>query len=121
MTAESDAIIRIRAICLTLPEAEERPFGGHTAPSFRIRDKLFVSIHEDGSAMVLKGGQGVQQALVGSDPKRFFVPAYVGHRGWVGINLDCDLDWMELTELIHDSYRLTAPRRLAALVGAGGH
>ena len=45
---------RIRALCLALPEAEEKPFGGHTAPSFRVRDKLFVTVYEDHSAMTLK-------------------------------------------------------------------
>jgi predicted DNA-binding protein (MmcQ/YjbR family) len=114
MTAESDAIVKIRALCMALPEAQERPFGGHTAPSFRVRDKLFVTTYEDGSAMTLKGAPGVQQALVGADPARFFIPPYVGHRGWIGLRLDVEQDWDEIAELIEDSYRMTAPKRLYA-------
>jgi predicted DNA-binding protein (MmcQ/YjbR family) len=48
------------------------------------------------------------------DPSRFFVPAYVGHKGWLGARLDVSQDWTELTGLIQDSYRLIAPKRLAA-------
>jgi predicted DNA-binding protein (MmcQ/YjbR family) len=113
---DTDPVSRIRALCMALPEAVEQPFGGHTAPSFRIRDKLFVTTYEDGSAMVLKAPPGVQQALVGSDPSRFFIPAYVGSKGWVGAYLTVEQDWDELAELIHDSYRLIAPKRLAALL-----
>ncbi len=114
-------IDRIRRICLALPEAEERPFGGHTAPSWRVRDKLFVMTSEDGSSMTMKAGPGVQEILVGDDPERFFVPKYVGSKGWIGLRLDVEHDWDEVAGLIEDSYRLTAPKRLAAqLVGRPG-
>jgi predicted DNA-binding protein (MmcQ/YjbR family) len=56
----------------------------------------------------------VQQLVVGSDPKRFFVPPYVGSKGWIGAYLDVEQDWEELAELIEESYRLTAPKKLAA-------
>lgn len=107
---------RIRDICLSLPEAAEKPFGGHTAPSFRVRDKLFVMTSEDGSYMTFKAGPGVQEALVAEDPERFFVPAYVGARGWVGARLDTAQDWDEIAELIEDSYRMIAPKRLVKLL-----
>ena len=113
---DPDPITRIRSLCLALPEAVEQPFGGHTAPSFRVRDKLFVTISEDGSAMTFKAPPGVQQALVGSNPERFFVPAYVGHKGWVGGRLGVEQDWDEIAELIEDSYRMTAPKRLLAVL-----
>lgn len=112
----SDPVSRIRAVCLALPEAEEKPFGGHTAPSFRVREKLFVMTSEDGSSMTCKARPGVQDALVGSDPDRFYVPPYVGHKGWIGIRLDVDHDWDEIRDLIEESYRMTAPKRLAALL-----
>jgi hypothetical protein len=104
------AAARIRAICLALPEAVEKPFGGHTAPAYRVRDKLFVMTAEDGSSMTLKG------ILVQADPERFFVPKYVGPKGWVGIRLDLRglPDWDEVAELIMESYCLTAPKRLVA-------
>jgi predicted DNA-binding protein (MmcQ/YjbR family) len=111
-----DVLVRVREICLSLPEAEEKPFGGHTAPSFRIRDKLFVMTSEDGQTMTFKAGPGVQEALVSSDPDRFFVPAYVGHKGWVGARLDAEQDWDEIAELIEDGYRMIAPKRVAALL-----
>jgi predicted DNA-binding protein (MmcQ/YjbR family) len=107
---------RIREICLSLPEAAEKPFGGHTAPSFRVRDKLFVMTSEDGAYMTFKAGPGVQEALVAEDPERFFVPAYVGAKGWVGARLDAAQDWDEIAELIEDSYRMIAPKRLVKLL-----
>ena len=114
--SDMDPVARIRAICMALPEGAEQPFGGHTAPSFRVRNKLFVTIYEDRTAMCCKAGPGVQQALVGSDPARFFVPAYVGSKGWVGVRLDAGVDWDEIAELIEDSYRIIAPKRIAALL-----
>src|SRR5262245_27584697 len=108
---ETDAISRVREACLVLPEATEKPVGGHTAPSFRVRDKLFVMTSEDGLSMMFKAGPGVQEALVTESPERFFVPKYVGAKGWVGAHLDVDQDWDEMAELIEDSYRLIAPKR----------
>jgi hypothetical protein len=110
------AATRIRAICLALPEAEEKPFGGHTAPAYRVRDKLFVMTAEDGSSMTMKAPKGVQGILVRSEPERFFVPRYVGPKGWVGVRLDMrqQPDWDEMGELIIESYCLTAPKRLVA-------
>src|ERR1700728_5214206 len=111
MSAARSPVARVRALCLALPEAEERPFGGHTAPAYRVRDKLFVMTSEDGTSMTLKARPGVQQALVGDDPARFFVPPYVGSKGWVGIRLRSeegwvDHDWDEIADLIEESYRM---------------
>lgn len=114
--AHDAAVGRVREICLALPEAAEKPFGGHTAPSFRVRDKLFAMTSEDGRSLTFKAGPGVQEALVSSDPERFFVPAYVGRNGWVGARLDVEQDWDEIAGLVEDSYRMIAPKRLAALL-----
>ena len=105
---------RLRKICLALPEVEEKPFGGHTAPAFRVRDKLFVMTSEDGTTMNCKGAPGVQQALVTSDPERFFVPKYTGKNGWIGARLDVDQNWDEIAELVEESGRRTAPKRVVA-------
>ena len=114
-----EALERIRGICLKLPEVVEKPFGGHTAPSFRVREKFFVMTSEDGTTMTFKAQPGVQQALVASDPDRFFVPKYVGHIGWVGARLDVEQDWEEISDLVEESYRMTAPRRLVNRMDAG--
>ena len=111
-TSTMRAVERLRRICLALPEAEEKPFGGHTAPAFRVRDKLFVMTSEDGTTMNCKGAPGVQQALVASDPSRFFVPRYTGKNGWIGIRLDVELEWDEVAELVEESWRRTAPKKL---------
>ena len=111
------ALARLRKICLALPEAEEIETWGH--PTFRVRKKIFVgcSAAEDGRAqMSCKAPPGEQRALVASDPARFFVPAYVGNRGWVGVMLDGPVDWDEISELVEESYRLTAPKKLSALL-----
>ncbi len=111
---DQEPLARLRALCLALPEAVEKSFGGHTAPSFRVGDKLFVMTSEDGASMTCKGRPGVQEDLVAAEPVRFFVPAYVGHRGWLGIRLDVDHDWDEIADLVEESYRMTAPKRLVA-------
>jgi hypothetical protein len=105
---------RIRDICLGLPEATEKPFGGHTSPAFRVRDKMFVVISEDQTSMTVKAGPGVQGILVADDPERFFVPKYVGSKGWVGVRLDLATppDWDEMAEVVYESYCLLAPMTL---------
>ena len=110
------AVTRIRAICLELPEVAERPFGGHTSPAFRVRNKMFVVVSEDQTSMTLKAPRGVQGILINSDPGRFFVPKYVGSKGWVGVRLDrtVEPDWDEMAEMIFESYAMTAPKRLVA-------
>ena len=55
--------------------------------------------------------------LVSAAPERIFVPPYVGHRGWIGVRLDVDVDWAEVAHLVETSYRLTAPRGLVARLG----
>jgi predicted DNA-binding protein (MmcQ/YjbR family) len=109
-------IDRLRAICLALPEAAEREAWGD--PTFRVRGKIFaMEKRGDGRVSVwCKAPPGSQMVLVGADPDRFFVPPYVGHKGWIGMRLDTDPDWNEVAEVVKRSYRLVAPKRLAALV-----
>lgn len=114
----------MRAVCVELPEVEERPGGEddrHLA--FLVRGKTFGYFlddhHGDGRlALTFKVPQGEQAALIASDPERFFVPAYLGPRGWVGLRLDTGrVDWAEAREFLMESYCLQAPKRLAAMVG----
>jgi hypothetical protein len=106
-------LARLRKICLALPEAVEK--ATWEIPTFRIRDKIFAMAHDPGSVWC-KAPRGVQDILVGAAPERFFVPPYVGHKGWIGFRLDPGTDWIEVDALIRRSYRMTAPKRLAVLV-----
>src|SRR5262245_58756606 len=107
---------RLRAICLALPEAIEKEAWGD--PTFRVRDKIFaMEKRGDGSSSLwCKAPPGSQAVLVGADPARFFVPPYVGPKGWIGVRLDTAPAWDEVATLVRRSYRLTAPKRLAAQV-----
>ena len=112
-------ITRLRKICLALPEAHEVEAWGE--PTFRVRNKIFAMYASPGThhtqgrpATWLKAGPANQPFLVRTAPDRFFVPPYVGSSGWVGVWLDGDVDWQEVGALVRDSWRLTAPKRLAA-------
>ena len=106
------SLSRLRPICLALPEAEERETWGE--PTFRVRDKIFCMHRTDTGepALWCKAPAGSQAILVGADPRRFFVPSYVGPKGWVGMRLDGKVDWREVALLVARSYRMTAPKRL---------
>src|ERR671928_1275888 len=114
-------LARIRKICLALPETSERL--SHGAPTFFVRDKkaflmVLTDHHGDGRfAIWCAAPDGMQAMLVEADPERFFVPPYVGHRGWLGFRLDRALDWDELAGLAEDAYAEVAP---PALVEAAG-
>jgi len=108
---------RLITIVAELPEATAT---GNTHLALTVRGKKFGYYlddhHGDGiTGVAFKAPAGEQAALTGSDPIRFYVPAYVGSRGWVGLRLDLDdVDWTEVRELLTEAYRLQAPRRLAA-------
>jgi len=102
-----------------LPEATARD---QQHIKFEVRGKSFAYFlddhHGDGRiAINVKAAPGQQQALIAAYPKRLFMPAYSGPKGWLGLYLDTgDIEWDEVTELITASYRMIAPKRLAALV-----
>ena len=116
---------RIRELCLALPEASERL--SHGAPTFFIREKraflmVLTNHHGDGRfAIWCAAPAGMQQLLVDADPDKFFVPPYVGHRGWLGVRLDREFDWDELAGIAEDAYAEVAPPKLveAARLGCG--
>jgi hypothetical protein len=107
---------RIRRISLALPEVSERL--SHGAPTFFVRGKrAFVMVltnhHGDGRFAIWCAAEpGTQALLVEADPERFFVPPYVGHRGWLGFRLDRGLDWHELAGIVEDAYAEVAPAKL---------
>ena len=108
---------RLRRICLALPETNERM--SHGEPTFFVRErKTFVTYadhhHDDRLAFWCAAPEGFQSMLVETDPERFFVPPYVGHRGWIGVRLDVPVDWDEIATIVDAAYRLVAPKRLIA-------
>jgi hypothetical protein len=115
--AEREAVLaKLRELCLGLPETSERL--SHGAPTFFVREKrAFVMVmtdhHGDGRfALWCAAPDGMQKMLVEADPERFFVPPYVGHRGWLGVRLDRGLHWDELTGIAEDAYAEVAPKKL---------
>lgn len=117
MSMSKQLTARLRSICLALPEATEKEAWGD--PTFRVRDKIFaMEKRGDGRVSVwCKAAPGGQAILVGADPELFFVPPYVGSKGWIGMRLDAKPDWDEVATIVRRSYRLTAPKRLAAQIG----
>jgi predicted DNA-binding protein (MmcQ/YjbR family) len=119
-STEDPRLTRLTKICLALPEAtcdHCRPHAG-----FYVRKRTFAYFlndhHGDGivglSCKVLTGDN---KLLAAAQPERFYIPAYLGSRGWIGLRLDIgEIDWEEVTELVSGSYRLVAPKRLASLV-----
>jgi hypothetical protein len=118
MARASSALDRVRKICFELPDVEERP--SHGAPTFFYRGKkTFLMFHDDHHgdgrlAIWCHAPAGVQGLLVTEEPERFFVPAYVGYRGWVGVRLDLDVDWDEVAGIVRDAYKMVAPRKVVA-------
>ena len=108
----------MRRICLSLPETTERP--SHGAPSFFIRDKIgFVNYmdnhHDDGRlALWCACPLGMRDGLVKAEPEQYFVPPYVGFRGWIGVRLDRGIDWDDVERVVRDAYLAVAPKKLVA-------
>ena len=122
---ERDGILtQVRELCLALPETTERL--SHGAPSFFVREKrcfLMVVTNHHGDrrfAIWCAAPAGTQEMLVDADPERFFRPAYVGHRGWLGFRLDRGFDVDELTGIVEDAYAEVAPAKLVDAARNGG-
>jgi hypothetical protein len=117
---EDSRLARLTGISKSLPEAVCRRHGSHAA--FLVRKKTFAYFlnnhHGDGIvAVACRVLPGDNTALVAAQPERFYLPAYVGPRGWVALRLDLgQIDWEEVAELMRGSYLLTAPNRLAERV-----
>ncbi len=108
---------RFRAICMDFPEATEVEAWGH--PTFRVRDKIFAAIGGENGVWSygVKTSFEMQAGLVASDP-RFTIAKYVGKHGWVDVRIDEKIDgptdWNEVRALVAGSYRMIAPKALAA-------
>lgn len=120
LSISPDRLKRLRQLCLALPEAVEVEAWGD--PTWRVGKKIFVmqkGNYEGGTPSIwLKVDTEGQQQLVEANPKLFFVPPYVGHKGWVGVHMHAkSIPWELLKELIEGSYRLIAPKKLALRIG----
>lgn len=120
-TAAADArLTRVAKICLELPETACERKGDHA--SFLVRKKVFAyylaNHHNDGIVSICaKVLPGDNVSLATGDPARFYLPAYIGPRGWVGLRLDVgSIDWDEVAELVTGSYLLAAPKTLASRI-----
>lgn len=111
---------RLIKICKSLPEVTVEPAGEHLA--IRIRKKTLAYYgfdhHGDGMiSLVCKSNLSEQRRMTRTDPETFFVPDYVGTKGWIGIRLDlADVDWEVISEVLKRAYQSLAPRKLAAQV-----
>jgi predicted DNA-binding protein (MmcQ/YjbR family) len=125
MGASSSAMAKdihqaVREVCLWFPQAEE--VSSHGSPDFRVNGKTYatyvINHHGDGRiALWLNAPQGAQQLYVKEEPKHFFVPPYVGPRGWLGIHLDKGISWKTVAKLVREAYEKVAPPALAKSVG----
>jgi hypothetical protein len=118
--AEDRRLARVSKIALALPETSRQIHGSHA--SFLVRKKIFVyyldNHHGDGIvAVTCKVLPNDNAVLIAALPDRFYMPAYIGPRGWVGLRLDVgEVDWDEVAQLISGSYRLLAPKTLARAI-----
>ena len=121
-SAENPRLKRVTEIALRLPETSRKIFGSHA--QFQVRKKTFAYFldnhHGDGIVSITgKVLPGDNKALAEAQPKRFYLPAYIGPKGWVALRLDAGkIDWEEVEELLKGSYGLVAPKRLAEQVQA---
>jgi len=116
-TTISDAV---REVCLWFPQSTE--VISHGSPDFRVNGKTYatyvINHHGDGRiALWLNAPQGAQQLYVKQEPKHFFVPPYVGPRGWLGVHLDQGISWKTVAKLVREAYEKIAPPALAKSLG----
>mgnify|MGYP001583131002 CR=1 FL=1 len=120
LSASGERKAKLLTICNALPEVAAEAAGEHLC--FRIRKKTLgyylFDHHGDGIvAFCCKSSVGEQRQLIREDPESFFVPAYLGSKGWIAIRLDlAEVDWEAVDELARRAYQALAPRKLAALV-----
>jgi hypothetical protein len=113
---EDQRLRKLTEICLRLPEATRETHGSHA--SFLVRKRVFLYYlddhHGDGIvSLCWRTARGENLSWIKLDPVRFYLPAYIGPRGWAALRLDRgSIDWAEVEGFVRDSYRLAAPKRL---------
>jgi hypothetical protein len=118
-TQADERLDRLSKICLAYPQASRKIQGPHA--SFLVGKKTFAYYLNDHHGDKIAGVcckvlPGENHFLIDANPRKFYLPAYIGSRGWVGLRLDLrTVDWEEVAELVRGSYLQLAPKRLAAL------
>jgi len=113
-----ERLARLSEICLALPSATREDMGEHTA--FRVAKKVFVYFlnnhHGDNIVSVCcKVLPGDNVRLIQAHPRKFYMPSYIGPRGWVALRFDLPtVNWTEVKELVHTSYLQVAPKKLVS-------
>ena len=115
-----DVHLVVRELCLGLPETEE--VLSHGTPDFRVDGKPFatycINFHGDGRvALWLRSPPGVQELHVEMEPEYYFVPPYVGHKGWLGVELNKGLAWSTIARHVREAYENVAPQNIIANMG----
>ena len=114
MRARNDATERVRALCLAWPEVTERLSHGEASWFHRDRRQFVMMAdhhHDDRLALWCAAPPGARDEMIATHPLRYFVPPYVGHRGWIGAWLDVpDVDWATIEELVGNAYHTVAGR-----------
>ncbi len=110
---DQELLDELRTACLALPGVEERI--NHGMPTFAVvKRTAFCNLHhqndDDRPTLWFKAAAGAQTELVGQEPERFFIPPYVGAKGWVGLYLDVDLDWDEVAIVVETAWALVATK-----------
>jgi len=113
--AEIDEAVveRLREMCRRFPgSVEDTESVGR--PVFKVSKKIYAMQHGADHRMSLwfKAPAGMQDAVIGREPDRYFVPPYVGSKGWIGAWLDDEPDWDALADFVEESYRMTATKKL---------
>jgi predicted DNA-binding protein (MmcQ/YjbR family) len=116
--SEDRRLVRLTKLCLSLPEAKRELASSHAR--FHVRDRTFAwyldDHHGDGIVSVsCKMALDENREVAALDPARYYLPAYMANRGWIALRLDVGtIDWNEVRDLVTESYRFVAPRRLAS-------
>ena len=123
MPAKASPLIKLRKLFKALPGTVEVEAWG--TPTWRAPRMFAMYEHKmhglDRVAIWIKAAGGNNEIMTATDPKRFFIPPYVGAGGWVGVRLDGKVDWDELAELLRDGYRLVASKKLLKEAGLQVH
>ncbi len=106
------ALRKMRAICLALPDTKETPTWGQ--PHFRVGDKIFSGLGEEKGVLTVGAKLEMDHADAMVRRPGFSRAPYVGHKGWVSIDVGKVKDWGEIEALVHESYRLIAPKKTVA-------